>query len=42
MLTHLGTIHSLTHYEQGMALRDGEVSVLAVPASHVTGWSRSS
>ena len=37
MLTHLGTIHSLMHYEQGMALRDGEVSVLAVPASHVTG-----
>jgi len=37
MLTHLGTVHSLMHYERGMALRDGEVSVLAVPASHVTG-----
>jgi acyl-CoA synthetase (AMP-forming)/AMP-acid ligase II len=37
MLTHLGTVHSLMHYQQGMALRDGEVSVLAVPASHVTG-----
>ena len=37
MLTHLGTVHSLLHYEQGMVLRDGEVSVLAVPASHVTG-----
>lgn len=37
MLTHLGTVHSLLHYQQGMALRDGEVSVLAVPASHVTG-----
>jgi long-chain acyl-CoA synthetase len=37
MLTHLGTVHSLMHYEQGMALRDAEVSVLAVPASHVTG-----
>ncbi len=37
MLTHLGTVHSLLHYEYGMALRDGEVSVLAVPASHVTG-----
>ena len=37
MLTHLGTVHSLMHYESGMALRDGEVSVLAVPASHVTG-----
>jgi long-chain acyl-CoA synthetase len=37
MLTHLGTVHSLLHYEQGMALRDGDVSALAVPASHVTG-----
>ena len=37
MLTHLGTVHSLMHYEQGMALRDGDISVLAVPASHVTG-----
>jgi long-chain acyl-CoA synthetase len=37
MLTHLGAIHSLLHYEHAMALRDGEVSVLAVPASHVTG-----
>ncbi len=37
MLTHLGTLHSLLHYEYGMALRDGDVSVLAVPGSHVTG-----
>jgi long-chain acyl-CoA synthetase len=37
MLTHLGTIHSLLHYQQGMALHDGEISVLAVPGSHVTG-----
>jgi long-chain acyl-CoA synthetase len=37
MLTHLGTVHSLLHYQQGMALRDGEVSMLAVPAAHVTG-----
>ena len=37
MLTHLGTVHSLLNYQFGMALRDGEVSVLAVPASHVTG-----
>ena len=37
MLTQLGTIHSLLHFEYGMALRDGDVSVLAVPASHVTG-----
>src|SRR5262249_7765733 len=34
---HLGTVHSLLHFEYGMALRDGDVSVLAVPASHVTG-----
>ena len=37
MLTHLGIAHSLLHFEHGMALRDGDVSVLAVPASHVTG-----
>jgi acyl-CoA synthetase (AMP-forming)/AMP-acid ligase II len=37
MLTHFGTVHSLLHYQHGMALRDAEVSVLAVPASHVTG-----
>jgi acyl-CoA synthetase (AMP-forming)/AMP-acid ligase II len=37
MLTHLGTIHSLLHFEYGLELRDGDVSVLAVPGSHVTG-----
>jgi acyl-CoA synthetase (AMP-forming)/AMP-acid ligase II len=37
MLTHLGAVHSLIHFQDGMALRDGDVSVLAVPASHVTG-----
>jgi acyl-CoA synthetase (AMP-forming)/AMP-acid ligase II len=37
MLTHFGTVHSLLHFEYGLALRDGEVSVLAVPGSHVTG-----
>src|SRR5262249_36693477 len=37
MLTHLGTVHSLIHFQDGMTLRDGDVSVLAVPASHVTG-----
>jgi acyl-CoA synthetase (AMP-forming)/AMP-acid ligase II len=37
MLTHLGTVHSLLNFEYGLALRDGDVSVLAVPASHVTG-----
>lgn len=37
MLTHLGTVHSAMNYEAGMALRDGDVSMLAVPGSHVTG-----
>jgi len=37
MLTHFGTVHSLLNFQYGMELRDGEVSVLAVPASHVTG-----
>ncbi len=37
ILTHLGAVHSTIAFEQVMRLRDGEVSVLAVPASHVTG-----
>src|SRR5262249_43676853 len=37
MLTHFGTVHSALHFEHGMALGAGEVSLLAVPASHVTG-----
>ena len=37
MLTHFGIMHSLLHFEHGLGLRDGEISVLAVPASHVTG-----
>ena len=37
MLTHLGAIHSVMHYEHGMRLASDDVSVLAVPASHVTG-----
>jgi long-chain acyl-CoA synthetase len=36
-LTHFGTIHSLLHFEYGLQLRDGDSTVLAVPASHVTG-----
>lgn len=36
-LTNFGTIHSLLNFRHGMGLEDGEVSVLAVPASHVTG-----
>jgi long-chain acyl-CoA synthetase len=37
MLTHLGTLHSVLHYETGLALGADEVALLAVPASHVTG-----
>jgi long-chain acyl-CoA synthetase len=37
VLTHLGVIHSVLHYQCGMDLGSHEVSVLAVPASHVTG-----
>jgi long-chain acyl-CoA synthetase len=37
VLTHLGVIHSVLHYECAMNLGPHEVSVLAVPASHVTG-----
>lgn len=37
MLTHLGVIHSLLHYQHGFRLTDRDVAVLAVPASHVTG-----
>ncbi|HEY6513261.1 MAG TPA: AMP-binding protein [Burkholderiaceae bacterium] len=37
MLTHLGIVHSVMHFEACMKLGTGEVSALAVPASHVTG-----
>jgi long-chain acyl-CoA synthetase len=37
MLTHLGIVHSVMHFEACMKLGAGEVSALAVPASHVTG-----
>jgi len=37
ILTHFGTIHSLIHYQHGLGLRQGDVGMLAVPASHVTG-----
>ena len=37
MLTHLNIVHSVLHYQVCMRLGDGEVSALAVPASHVTG-----
>jgi len=37
MLTHLGILHSILAFARCMGLRDGERTVLAVPASHVTG-----
>jgi O-succinylbenzoic acid--CoA ligase len=37
MLTHLNIVHSALHYQACMKLGAGEVSALAVPASHVTG-----
>ncbi|MBT6136661.1 MAG: acyl--CoA ligase [Rhodospirillaceae bacterium] len=36
-LTHFGHIHSLLHFEHCMQLRPGDKTILAVPASHVTG-----
>ncbi|MEY3155362.1 MAG: hypothetical protein RL109_1780, partial [Pseudomonadota bacterium] len=37
MLSHLNVIHSIMHFQYCMPLRDGVRSILAVPASHVTG-----
>ena len=37
MLTHLNIIHSVLHYRYCMDIRDTDRSILAVPASHVTG-----
>jgi acyl-CoA synthetase (AMP-forming)/AMP-acid ligase II len=37
MLTHVSIIHSVLNFQNGYGLRDGDVSMLAVPASHVTG-----
>ena len=37
MLTHFNIVHSAMHFELCMELSDGERSLLAVPASHVTG-----
>ena len=37
MLTHLNIAHSVLHFAACMKLGGGEVSALAVPASHVTG-----
>lgn len=37
MLTGLGLVHSAMHYQYCLELKEGERSLLAVPASHVTG-----
>jgi long-chain acyl-CoA synthetase len=37
MLSHLNLVHSALHYQHGLGLGPGERSLLAVPASHVTG-----
>ena len=37
MITHANIVHSALHYEYGMHLTQNDSSMLAVPASHVTG-----
>jgi acyl-CoA synthetase (AMP-forming)/AMP-acid ligase II len=37
MLTHASIIHSVLNFQYGYSLHDGDVTMLAVPASHVTG-----
>lgn len=37
MLSHLGIVHSVMHYETGMGLTRADRSIAAVPLSHVTG-----
>ncbi len=37
MLTHLNLVHSALHFRYSMGLGAGERSLMAVPASHVTG-----
>jgi long-chain acyl-CoA synthetase len=37
ILTHFGAVHSCLNYIRAFGLREGERSILAVPASHVTG-----
>lgn len=37
VLTQLGVVHSVLHYEMALDLHQGDVAALAVPASHVTG-----
>jgi O-succinylbenzoic acid--CoA ligase len=37
MITHANIVHSALHYQYGMHLTEKDSSMLAVPASHVTG-----
>jgi long-chain acyl-CoA synthetase len=37
MITHANIAHSVLHYQYGMHLTENDSSILAVPASHVTG-----
>ncbi|MDE2606676.1 MAG: AMP-binding protein [Burkholderiales bacterium] len=37
MICHLNVVHSVMHYQQLMALGEGERTLVAVPLSHVTG-----
>jgi len=37
MLSHLGMVHSCMHFQAGMGLGPNDVSIAAVPLSHVTG-----
>jgi len=40
MLTHLNIAHSVLHHASVMELTEEDRGLLAVPMSHVTGWSR--
>ena len=37
MLSHLGMVHSCMHFQAGMDIQPDDVSIAAVPLSHVTG-----
>jgi acyl-CoA synthetase (AMP-forming)/AMP-acid ligase II len=37
MLTHLGAVHASIHWREVLGLRQGEISVLCIPWSHVAG-----
>jgi len=37
MLSHLGTVHSMLHYEHHLGIGPSDTSLLVVPATHITG-----